>query len=121
MLNENMVKKEHLEVLWGQMRKKDIELKLAIQKMMMECYYLQNFDKKIIEFFLKKIIECQVESVCIEDIDLIHDFTKNTYKGVEMQSQIRQFYWKLISQSDLLAADIVESAIKSYCDSYCYE
>ena len=72
MLNENMIKVEHLEILWSLTKKKDIELKLAIYKLLSDNFYIPNFNKPIIEFFLEKIAkDCDPSHISTEDIELV--------------------------------------------------
>ncbi|EAR94410.2 ubiquitin carboxy-terminal hydrolase (macronuclear) [Tetrahymena thermophila SB210] len=119
MLNEGMIKDQHLEILWNQTRRNDTELKLAIYKILSDNFYIQSFDKNIIDFFLKKIIDTEPDQIGIEDIDLVHSFTRfRSNKTSDFQDSVRLFYWKLIENSYELPLDLVEETIKSFCESF---
>lgn len=71
MLSENMIDESHLELLWAQTRKHDMELKLAIYTILKDNFHSQSFDKPIIKFFILKIANCGVQEIGVEDIDLV--------------------------------------------------
>ncbi|EGR29725.1 ubiquitin carboxyl-terminal hydrolase family protein, putative, partial [Ichthyophthirius multifiliis] len=99
-------------------QKKDTELKLAVYKLLSDSFYVQNFTKDIIQFFIRKIIDIEPASICTEDIELLQEIGKSTYKGVDMQDDVRSFYWKIIERSDEIQPNIVEIVIKAYSDTF---
>ena len=82
LVNENVLTKENLDIIWSATKTGDMEAKLNTYKVISELSI--HLKAENINYFLDKIREIESENFISEELDLVYDLSRYTTKGASI-------------------------------------